>query len=185
MVVEECNLRAQIVALRRALGDDGNFSYIVTVPGRGYRFVAPVTVQTASEETLPVPYARAEELTLPRLPCEVIGRDTLIASLADQLLSQRFVTLTGPGGIGKTTVALAVARELARAFTLDTCFVDLAPATSGQWVTGILASALGIRRSAITRCTASRRPWPTAVCCWCWITANTCCRPPPTPWKPC
>jgi len=145
VVVEECNLRAQIVALRRALGDDGNFSYIVTVPGRGYRFVAPVTVQTASEETLPVPYARAEELTLPRLPCEVIGRDTLIASLADQLLSQRFVTLTGPGGIGKTTVALAVARELARAFTLDTCFVDLAPATSGQWVAGILASALGIQ----------------------------------------
>lgn len=44
-VVEECNLRAQIVALRRALDADEN--YIVTVPGRGYRFVAPVSVQQA------------------------------------------------------------------------------------------------------------------------------------------
>src|SRR5471030_2872999 len=61
VVVEECNLRAQIVALRRALGDDGNFSYIVTVPGRGYRFVAPVTVQAAGEDNLPVPHARVHE----------------------------------------------------------------------------------------------------------------------------
>ncbi|HCT06054.1 MAG TPA: transcriptional regulator, partial [Pseudomonas sp.] len=107
VVVEECNLRAQIVALRRALGDDGNFSYIVTVPGRGYRFVAPVTLQTASEDSLPVPYVRVEESALPTPCAEVIGRDGLIANLADQVVSQRFVTLTGPGGIGKTTVAMA------------------------------------------------------------------------------
>ena len=154
VVVEECNLRAQIVALRRALGDDGNFSYIVTVPGRGYRFVAPVTVQTAGEESLPVLCARTEEPAPPVPSCEVIGRDSLISSLAEQLLSQRFVTLTGPGGIGKTTVATAVAQRLAHESKLDTCFVDLAPATSGQWVAGMLASALGIQ-------TVSTEPLPT------------------------
>lgn len=154
VVVEECNLRAQIVALRRALGDDGNFSYIVTVPGRGYRFVAPVTVQTAGEESLPVLCARTEEPAPPVPSCEVIGRDSLISSLAEQLLSQRFVTLTGPGGIGKTTVATAVAQRLAHEFKLDTCFVDLAPATTGQWVAGMLASALGIQ-------TVSTEPLPT------------------------
>lgn len=145
VVVEECNLRAQIVALRRALGDDGNFSYIVTVPGRGYRFVAPVTLQTASEDALPVPYVRVEESALPTPCAEVIGRDGLIANLADQVVSQRFVTITGPGGIGKTTVAMAVAQRLASDADLATCFVDLAPATSGQWVAGMLASALGIQ----------------------------------------
>ncbi|WP_178119766.1 winged helix-turn-helix domain-containing protein [Pseudomonas sp. RGB] len=145
VVVEECNLRAQIVALRRALGDDGNFSYIVTVPGRGYRFVAPVTVQAAGEDHLPVPHARVHEPSVAPPSCEVIGRDELVDSLADQVLTQRFLTITGPGGIGKTTVAMAVAHQLANELKLDTCFVDLAPATSGQWVTGLLASALGIQ----------------------------------------
>ena len=145
VVVEECNLRAQIVALRRALGDDGNFSYIVTVPGRGYRFVAPVTVQAAGEDSLPVPAPRSQEPCAAPPSFEVIGRDAVIESLAEQVLSQRFLTLTGPGGIGKTTVAMGVAHKLANELQLDTCFVDLAPATSGQWVTGMLASALGIQ----------------------------------------
>ncbi|MGR3889448.1 ATP-binding protein [Pseudomonas sp. 1152_12] len=148
VVVEECNLRAQIVALRRALGDGGNFSYIVTVPGRGYRFVAPVTVQAIGEDSLPQPPARIQEPCV-ALPCvEVIGREDLIANLVDQVLSQRFVTITGPGGIGKTTVALGVAQQVANELKLDTCFVDLAPATSGQWVTGMLASALGIQTAS-------------------------------------
>ncbi|MGY2374447.1 ATP-binding protein [Pseudomonas sp. SDO524_S393] len=156
VVVEECNLRAQIVALRRALGDDGNFSYIVTVPGRGYRFVAPITVQAASDEMLlpvpvpmPLPQARGEELAPSVQPGDVIGRESLISSLADQVQSHRFVTITGPGGIGKTTVAMAVAHQLASEFGLDTCFVDLAPATSGQWVAGMLASALGIQTVSV------------------------------------
>ncbi|KAF1019241.1 MAG: putative HTH-type transcriptional regulator [Pseudomonas sp.] len=144
VVVEECNLRAQIVALRRALGDDGNFSYIVTVPGRGYRFVAPVTLQAVSEEVVPVPF-KVDGPALQPSPGAVIGREQLVASLADQVLSQRFVTLTGPGGIGKTTVALAVAQRLQERFDQGMCFVDLAPATSGQWVAGMLASALGIQ----------------------------------------
>src|SRR5476651_2696216 len=58
VVVEECNLRAQIVALRRALGDDGNFSYIVTVPGRGYRFVAPITYQGLTQQPMSIADAR-------------------------------------------------------------------------------------------------------------------------------
>lgn len=144
VVVEECNLRAQIVALRRALGDDGTFNYIVTVPGRGYRFVAPVTLQSPGEEVVPVPF-KVQASGVQPMPGTVIGREQLVASLADQLLSQRFVTLTGPGGIGKTTVALAVAHQVQGRFHQGMCFVDLAPATNGQWVAGMLASALGIQ----------------------------------------
>jgi predicted ATPase/DNA-binding winged helix-turn-helix (wHTH) protein len=43
VVVEECNLRAQILTLRRTLETDTGLTCIVTVPGRGYRFVAPIT----------------------------------------------------------------------------------------------------------------------------------------------
>lgn len=145
VVVEECNLRAQIVALRRALGDDGNLSYIATVPGRGYRFVAPVTVQAADEDRPMLLPVRIEEPKLPAPGSAVIGRDALVLNLAEQVQSQRFVTLTGPGGIGKTTVAAAIARQLANDSGLISCFVDLAPATSGQWVGGMIASALGIQ----------------------------------------
>jgi DNA-binding winged helix-turn-helix (wHTH) protein len=44
LVVEECNLRAQIKAIRRALGDDDSF-YIATASGQGYRFVAPTWIE--------------------------------------------------------------------------------------------------------------------------------------------
>lgn len=53
LVVEECNLRAQIKAIRRALEDDDSF-YIATAAGQGYRFVAPTWIERA-----PVPPVQA------------------------------------------------------------------------------------------------------------------------------
>ncbi|MGY2376838.1 winged helix-turn-helix domain-containing protein [Pseudomonas sp. SDO524_S393] len=47
LVVEECNLRTQIKAVRRALDDDDAF-YIATAPGQGYRFVAPTWFERAT-----------------------------------------------------------------------------------------------------------------------------------------
>ncbi|WP_122669355.1 ATP-binding protein [Pseudomonas viridiflava] len=140
-VVEECNLRAQIVALRRALGDDEDFSCIVTVPGRGYRFSAPVTVQTAPQVVAPPPepVAAIQDAKQP-----VLGRDDLIRRLTDQLLTQRLLTLTGPGGVGKTTVALALADRLATQSSLGSAFLDLTPVSGAQSVKGMIASALGL-----------------------------------------
>lgn len=143
VIVEECNLRAQVVTLRRALGDDGDFAYIVTVPGRGYRFVAPVTIQ---EMTQPAPLAPAPQGSseLPSMSNQVIGRDGLLQSLGEHLLQRRFVTVTGPGGMGKTTVALALANSLMTHFPQGTAFLDLAPVSGALLVNGMLASALGI-----------------------------------------
>lgn len=45
LVVEECNLRAQVRTLRRTFSAHGDLGYIVTVPALGYRFVAPMTAQ--------------------------------------------------------------------------------------------------------------------------------------------
>lgn len=141
LVVEECNLRAQIVTLRRALGDDGEFGYIVTVPGRGYRFVAPVATQGFSQEAAPAAEVNAE---LPGMMSQIIGRDALLDVLQEQVARRRFVTITGPGGIGKTTLVLALANRMLEQFPQGVSFIDLAPVSRGQRVSVIIASALGI-----------------------------------------
>ncbi|EPM46870.1 ATP-binding protein [Pseudomonas syringae] len=143
-VVEECNLRAQIVTLRRALEDQEDFNYIVTVPGRGYRFSAPVSVQPA---TLASPALAPRQDTFAAASVtkrQVLGRDELVRQLLELTLERRLLTLTGPGGVGKTTVALALADSLAVHASLSVAFVDLTPVTCTQPVLGRIAFALGL-----------------------------------------
>ncbi|WP_415756010.1 ATP-binding protein [Pseudomonas sp. LT1P18] len=141
VVVEECNLRAQIVALRRALGDQRDGAYVITVPGRGYRFVAPVT-HLRQDEAVGIP--SPVRASLPRFNPNIIGRTEQVQVLGQQLLSGRFVTITGPGGIGKTTVALGVVTDLNGLFAQGVCFLDLSAVTSPHPIPGMLASALGL-----------------------------------------
>ena len=69
--VEEGNLKVQVAGLRRALGDSrGSDRHLVTIPGRGYRFVAPVTIV---DESLPAPQAAVEEAH--KLPAPVHAHD--------------------------------------------------------------------------------------------------------------
>ena len=142
LVVEECNLRAQVVALRRVLGADSSTGYVLTIPGRGYRFVTPVTVRKHQGEST---FAPSRVATLPPPGRDVIGRQALIDALGVQLLERRCLTLTGPGGIGKSTVALTLANQHAAAFAQGVCFVDLASVTAAQQVPELLAMALGIQ----------------------------------------
>ncbi|WP_118138575.1 winged helix-turn-helix domain-containing protein [Oceanicella sp. SM1341] len=149
-VVEESNLRAQVALLRKALGDGRDGArYIVAVPGRGYRFVAPVERRYRLPPVAPVP-AAAPALAPACLPgasprlTRPIGRDEVIGALAARVLRTRFVTIVGPGGIGKTTVAMAVAAELAGACRDGACFLDLAPLASPELLPSALAAALSL-----------------------------------------
>jgi DNA-binding winged helix-turn-helix (wHTH) protein len=110
--VEEGNLRFQIAGLRRALGDghDGN-RYITAALGRGYSFVAPVAV-TEGPSTPAVPAAAEPAHNLPIILTRMVGRTETVAALAKRLPGQRLITIVGPGGVGKTAVALAVAERL-------------------------------------------------------------------------
>src|ERR1700722_2793771 len=64
--VEEANLKIQISALRRALGDgQGGHRYVVTVPGRGYSFVAPLSLEEPARAALPTAVAPATRHNLP------------------------------------------------------------------------------------------------------------------------
>src|SRR6266851_1383812 len=126
-VVEEANLRLHITSLRKAL-DDGEQgrTYIKNIIGRGYCFVAPVE---RFETPLPAGVANSKERidNLPISISRVIGREHLIASVANQLPLQRFITIIGPGGIGKTTVALAIAQRVRKNYQAGVCFIELAP----------------------------------------------------------
>ena len=98
--------------MRRALGDgQGGNRYVVTVPGRGYNFVAPVRREEPSRASPSPTIASAALHNLPFATTRMIGREEVVTALVTQLSHQRLVTVVGPGGIGKTTVALAVAER--------------------------------------------------------------------------
>src|SRR5882762_4586062 len=80
--VEEANLKIQVSALRRALGDgQGGNRYVVTVPGRGYNFVSPVSLQKPVGVPLPATIAPAGVHNLPLAVTRMIGRDEAVAAL--------------------------------------------------------------------------------------------------------
>ncbi len=148
-IVEETSLRVHISALRKALGDGhGGARFIANVPGRGYCFVAAV----ARPHETPMPDAIASAHRPPHnLPARLspmIGRSAAVDALTRLLHEHRFVTVTGPGGMGKTTVALAVADDLLAEYEHGVRFVDLSPIVDPLLLPSTVATALGISVSS-------------------------------------
>jgi predicted ATPase/DNA-binding winged helix-turn-helix (wHTH) protein len=143
--VEEGNLRVHIATLRRTLGDgQAGKRYVANIPGRGYRFVAPVSLSADQEPLAPLPSAATRTHDLPAPPTRMLGRDDIVNSLISQLPQRRFITLVGPGGIGKTTVALAAADRSTASYRDGVRFVDLASLTDPLLVPSALAFVLGL-----------------------------------------
>src|SRR6266852_3651766 len=144
-IVEEANLKIQISALRRALGDgQGGDRYVVTVPGQGYNFVAPVRRDEHSRVPLAPTSAPPAVHNLPFAAIRMIGREDAAAALVSRLSRQRLVTIIGPGGIGKTTVALAVAERMIAEYEHGVWLVDLAPVGDPRLVPTAVATVLGL-----------------------------------------
>jgi predicted ATPase/DNA-binding winged helix-turn-helix (wHTH) protein len=146
LVVEENTLRVHIKDLRRTLDDGlGDNRYIINVPGRGYSFLFPEKkVSSGTKLRLP---SRIETSLPPRPRC-IVGRDGAIAAVANLLLDKHFVTLHGPGGIGKTTIATAVAHQLDAHYEHAILFVDLATLTDGEFLPTVLNAMLGLLSSS-------------------------------------
>src|SRR5580704_17282584 len=143
--VEEANLKIQVSALRRALGDgQGDHRYIATVVGRGYNFVAPIRKEERPRASPSPTIAPAALHNLPFATTRMIGRDDIATTLATQLSHQRLVTVVGPGGIGKTTVGLAVAERMIGAYEHGVWLVDLAPLRDPGLVPSAVATVLGL-----------------------------------------
>lgn len=145
VTVEEGSLRFHIAELRKALGDGkGGARYITTLAGRGYCFVAPVTRSSQLSDEPAIRPTSFPRVNLPnRLP-RMVGRADPILALSAQLLASRFVTVTGPGGVGKTTVAVAVAHDLLETFAEAVIFIDLGALSDPNLVTTSISLMLGL-----------------------------------------
>ncbi len=140
VTVEEGSLRVHLSALRKALGD-GQFGdkYIANIQGRGYSFIAPVTCLPADRGS-----AFAGSSNLPPALGRMVGRDDMVLEIQAWLQTERLITIRGAGGIGKTTVALAVGHRVLADFSGAAFFVDLSTVHDKEHLIGAIASAVGL-----------------------------------------
>jgi non-specific serine/threonine protein kinase len=143
VVVTPGTLTRLIAELRRAVGDDASDArFIATVHTRGYRWVAPIRRATSP--------ATAARFALPERRVRLIGRDADLAQLCDQLRTQRLVTLAGPGGVGKTQLALEAARAEGLG-AVERVWVDLSTALDAETSSRLVAGAVDAHERADTR----------------------------------
>ena len=150
--------------LRRAL-EDRDQHFLKTVPRRGYLFAAEVIQQERKAELGAVPTGlykvsehdapllaklakKRQPLPIPRTT--LIGREQQLAEATDLLLRSdvRLLSLTGPGGAGKTRLALALASALADRFTGGVQFVNLASIRDPNLVATAITDVLQIQQVA-------------------------------------
>ncbi len=144
VIVEEASLRVHLFNLRKALGDGKDGArYITNIPGRGYSFVAPVKRSARRQPAAPVNQEWSPQKLPPQLE-RMVGRDGTVADLCSLLSSRRFVSVVGPGGMGKTTVAVAIAHALRDEFSNKIYFLDLGSIGDSSLVAGAVASTLGL-----------------------------------------
>jgi predicted ATPase/DNA-binding winged helix-turn-helix (wHTH) protein len=144
IIVDEGNLKVNMAALRRALGDgQGTAKYIATVTGRGYRFTGAVQINGFSAASTSWTAAPRSH-NLPTATSRIFGRADTIDAIRRDLDESRVVSLVGAGGIGKTTVALAVAERALAAFKDGVWLIDLAPLKDPVLTPNAIAKAIGL-----------------------------------------
>src|SRR3984957_7752903 len=136
-IVEENNLQAQMSAIRRALGPDREM--ISTEFRRGYRLL------TAGQASASLGGASAEPIAPPDLPYPVtalLGRASELDDIERLIAEGRVTTITGPGGIGKTRLAIEVGRRLRALFADGVCLAEMAKIADSDLVWPAIKTSL-------------------------------------------
>jgi len=145
VVVEENNLQVQISTLRKLLGPQA----IVTIPGRGYRFVAalddvggaPSTTTAATAAPAPRAALRTNlPADLPRLFC----REDELAALCELVRAHKLVTIVGAGGIGKSRLAQAAAARIGGQWSDGAWMVELPGLSDPALIANTIARELAL-----------------------------------------
>ena len=149
LVVSPGNLRVHMTGLRKFLGDgEGAPGTSPTLPVRAiaswHRSGAKVLCRRMPSAT-PAPFCAASQgRALPPRLARIVGRKDDVRIICADLVAERFVTLVGPGGMGKTTVAVSVAHAMFDAFAGGVCFIDIGSTPGPKLVTATVASTLGL-----------------------------------------
>ena len=148
----DAGIRTAVLKIRRLLGDSSESPQLIeTVPGKGYRLIAHVEVEerSTSEKThaafAPGTYSDARHHNLPVELTSFVGRRNELIELHGALASSRLLSLTGAGGVGKTRLALRLARDVVNDFSDGVWLIDLAPLSEPDLVAQTIATAIGVR----------------------------------------
>lgn len=145
LMVDEGNLKVNVAALRKILSDGpGAETYIATVTGRGYRFIAPVGLGGALALVSEPRATPLRSHNLPIATTRIFGRTDVTQAIQRELRGSRLVSIVGTGGIGKTTVALAVAEQALGSFKDGVWLVDLALSSDPDMVPNVIATTIGL-----------------------------------------
>ncbi len=145
-VVGDNTLQVHMWAVRKALGPDRGM--LKTSHGRGYRLVGDWTVQHGEATDAPLlpqqrpPSAAHPPTNFPTVLSQLVGRSAAVQRVRDLVSACRVVTLTGPGGIGKTALALKAAHDLLTDFEDGAWLVELASLSDAALVPSTVAGAL-------------------------------------------
>jgi predicted ATPase/DNA-binding winged helix-turn-helix (wHTH) protein len=149
-IVEENTLQVHISAIRKALGPDREM--LKTASGRGYRLLGAWTSRqecTSSVDSIDLEPMRSPaepfQNNLPAAASELVGRANAVQHLRGLLSAYRVVTLTGTGGIGKTRLAMEVARDLFPSLQSDVRLVELVSLSDPGLVPTAVAGVLGLK----------------------------------------
>nr|MBW4091699.1 hypothetical protein [Pseudomonadota bacterium] len=143
--VEESSLRFHIKNLRKVLGDvQSETKYVTNVAGRGYCFAARVHRTERADNPGTGGMRVGVRSNLPVRGNVIVGRSDSMEAVSRELSRRRIVTIAGPAGIGKTSLAMATATTLRASFNDAVLFVDLAPVEDPSLVISALASTLGV-----------------------------------------
>jgi predicted ATPase/DNA-binding winged helix-turn-helix (wHTH) protein len=147
--VGENTLQVHVSAVRKALGPDRDL--LKTAFGRGYRLLGDWTIHDgdaaagAADNAAALPANDQQyRSNLPLRTSDLIGRASAVQQVIDLLSAYRAVTLTGPGGIGKTVLSLEVARSMSQAFQGDGWLVELTSLSDPVLVPTATAGVLGL-----------------------------------------
>ncbi|MHA6766417.1 ATP-binding protein [Sphingobium ummariense] len=145
-VVHEHNLKVNVGNLRRILAAyDPDNDYVVTIAGRGYKFVAALDSITEALPPLEAASSRRHLAPPPNAPY-LYGREEALLQIAERLGEKGYLTIVGPGGAGKTSIAAAAAQHC-RSAGQAIAFVDLSTLNDAQFVIPAMAAALGVSLS--------------------------------------
>jgi predicted ATPase/DNA-binding winged helix-turn-helix (wHTH) protein len=148
-IAEENTLQFHISAIRKALGPDRDL--LRTVSGRGYQLLGDWTIRQQFDPGERHSIQIGRNLTqpiasnLPATASELIGRSSALKELQELASAPRVVTLVGPGGIGKSKLALELARGLLSRYEGDVWWIELVSVSKPDLVPSSVAGALGLK----------------------------------------